>query len=65
MKSLSPALNFIYSKRWQFSPKIDRSWSCPAPLEGDAPVTQSRETEISEILDVCRDLESWRGNGFA
>ena len=44
----------------QFSPKINRTWSCRAPSEEDAPLPRSWETEKSEVLNVCQDLESRR-----
>ena len=44
----------------QFSPKINRSWSCRAPSGEDAPLPRRWETEKSEVLNVCQDLESRR-----
>lgn len=44
----------------QFSPKRNHTWSCRALSEEGAPLPRSRETEKSEVLNVSRDLESWR-----
>lgn len=44
----------------QFSPKRNHTWSCRAPSEEGAPLPRSWETEKSEVLNVSRDLESWR-----